>query len=80
VPDIVVNGTSDGVSRDLLTQVGAGVLVGKLVIDVANATTPSSQLHLLASVAVLPSSPILTRIVIEANYYAASRRLDSRRR
>jgi hypothetical protein len=77
---MVVNGISDGVSRDLLTQVGAGVLVGKLVIDVANATTPSSQLHLLASVAVLPSSPILTRIVIEANYYAASRRLDSRRR
>jgi hypothetical protein len=50
---MVVNGMSDGMSRDLLTQVGAGVLVGKLVIDVANATTPSSQLHLLASVAVL---------------------------
>ena len=50
---MVVNGMSDGVSRDLLTQVGADVLVGKLVIDVANASTPSSQLDLLTRMAVL---------------------------
>jgi hypothetical protein len=50
---MVVNGMSDGVSRDLLTQVGTDVLVGKLVIDVANASTPSSQLDLLTSMAVL---------------------------
>jgi hypothetical protein len=50
---MVVNGMSDGVSRELLTQVGAGVLVGERVIDVANASTPSSQLDLLTSVAVL---------------------------
>lgn len=42
--DVVVNATPGGSSKDLLAQVDADAFTGKLLIDIANAVTPSFEL------------------------------------
>jgi predicted dinucleotide-binding enzyme len=42
--DVVVNATPGSASLDLLTGIGAAAFAGKVLLDVANANTPSFEL------------------------------------